>query len=476
MSKEKLSVEELRAQLDKANRENEKLKQRLETVVESDEPKPAASPSKQQGGRWRAVLSALLIVVAVVLAPAAVVGARMNILLTDTDEFVATFAPLAKDPDVQKLVTDQTVALINEQVDLPALTGSLIDSIEELGAPPRAVAAADALKGPINAGLANLIETTVSNVVTSDAFATTWDEALRLTHSQLLKTMQGDPNAVIAIAGDGSLNLQLAPILESLKTALVDQGLGFAERIPVVDTQIPIATDVSLSSVQLGYGAATIVGQWLQWVALGLLGLGVLVARQRRRALVGAGIALTISTGVMLIVFAILRAVLPVKVPVSNGAVEAVLAAVLDPVTQTATAVLTVAILLVVVAWFTGPGMLPTRVRTMFGAGAERLRETGDRYGVGTGAFGVWCDRWQRALRVVIAVGAGALVLFVRPLTTGLAIWTLVGAIVLLLLLELLRRPASAEGSLEADADADAEAAEEAEVELEEEVEEESRS
>lgn len=429
------SAVELQARLERAERENEQLRVQLGKQSVGDSARPT---SKKRG---RTVFAVILIVIGALLAPVATVGARANTLLTNTEQFVATFGPLAKDPAVQKLVTDEAVALINQQVDIPALTASLIDGIEDLGAPPKAVAAAQALKGPLNAGLSSLVSTTVSNVVASDAFANTWDEALRLTHAQLLKTLQGDPNAALAIAGDGSLNLQLAPVLESLKKALVAQGMGFASQIPAVDMQIPIAKDVSLSSVQLSYGVATALGQWLQWVTLGLLALGVIVAPRRRRALMWAATALAISTALLLIGFAIARAVLPILTPLPNDAVEAVFAAVTDPIVHTAAAVVTLAVLLVIVGWFTGPASLATRLRALFGAGAAKLRELGDRYGIGTGAFGVWCERWQRALRVLVAVGAGVLVLLVRPLTAGLIAWTLFGAVVALVLIDVLRRP-----------------------------------
>ncbi|QIK64372.1 hypothetical protein G7068_15030 [Leucobacter viscericola] len=436
--RETQSAVELQARLERAERENEELRGQLKG-------QPVEVVTKRSSKkRGRTVFAVILIVVGALLAPVATVGARANTLLTNTDQFVATFGPLAKDPAVQKLVTDETVTLIKQQVDIPALTGSLIDGIADLGAPPRAVTAAKALKGPLNAGLSSLIDTTVSNVVSSDAFASTWDEALRLTHSQLLKTLQGDQNAALAIAGDGSLNLQLAPVLASLKKALVAQGIDFAAQIPAVDMQIPIAKDVSLTSVQLSYGAATALGQWLQWVSIGLLALGVVVAPRRRRALMGAATALAITTALLLIGFAIARSVLPIVTPLPNDAVEAVFSAVTDPIAHTAAAVITVAVLLVIVGWFTGPASLPTRLRVMFGAGTAKLRAIGDRYGVGTGAFGAWCERWQRALRILVAVGAGALVLLVRPLTTGLVVWTLVGALVLLVLIDLLRRPEKA--------------------------------
>lgn len=412
-------------------RENAELRDRL------DPPRAATT-----GRRWRAVVSALLIVLGAVLAPVATVGAWAHGLLTDTDRFVGVFAPLADDPAVQRFVTAEAVGIIDREVDLPALTAALIDGIEDLGAPGTAVSAARALETPINLGLSGLVRSTVESVVASEAFSTGWREVLTLSHSQLNQTLRGEPGAALAIAPDGSLGLQLGPVIGTVQEALVAQGLGIAASIPAVDVVLPIAEDVSLTGAQAGYGAATVIGPWLPWIALALLAAGVIVARRRRRALMGAAIGLAIAMGVLIVGFAIAAQVVPAVTPLPADAATAILSAILSPLSQTSAAVFTVAVLLVIVGWGTGPAPLPTRLRAMTSAGADRLRTIGDRYGVGTGAFGAWIERFQRVIRIAVAAGAGAIVLLARPLTPGLVVGTLIGAVVALILLDLLRRPA----------------------------------
>ena len=437
---------ELRARLDRAERENAELRARIAgasarsaTGVPGD---TEGSDSARHGRRWRGALSALLIVLGAVLAPVAVVGSWSHGVLTDTERFVAEFAPLAEDPAVQRVVTDETVQIIEREVDLAALTAALVDGIDELGAPDAAVSAARALETPITLGLSSLVRSTVGTVVTSDAFSTGWREALRISHAQLTQTLRGDPGAALAIASDGSLGLQLGPVVERVQQALVAQGFEIAAGIPVVDLTIPVAEDVSLSGAQGAYAAVTMLGQWLPWVSLGILAAGVLVARRRRRALVGAALGLAVTMAALLLAIAVSGRIVPALTPLPADAAGAFFDAITGPIAHSAASVLTVALLLVLVGWFTGPATLPTRLRAMSGAGADRLRAIGDRYGVGTGAFGVWCERFQRVLRVVIAAGAGAIVLLTRPLTPGLVIGTLLGAVVALVLLDLLRRPA----------------------------------
>ena len=61
------------------------------------------APGRRSRGRGWTVLAVVLIVLGCVMAPLAVVGGWAKSTLTDTDNFVATYAPLAHDPEVQAL-------------------------------------------------------------------------------------------------------------------------------------------------------------------------------------------------------------------------------------------------------------------------------------------------------------------------------------------------------------------------------------
>ena len=74
--------------------------------------------------------------------------------LVDEGQFVATVAPLAHDPQVQGLVSDQTVGPIDDKVNYDQITGDVIDGIAGLRLPPRALSALGLLKQPAADGLA----------------------------------------------------------------------------------------------------------------------------------------------------------------------------------------------------------------------------------------------------------------------------------------------------------------------------------
>lgn len=402
-----------------------------------------ATGRRQRSWAWT-LLAVVLVTLGALLAPVAVVASWARADLTDTDRFVADFAPLARDRAVQDFVTAQTVAVINENVDLPRLTADVFDGITELGIPPRAAAALEALKGPAAAGLQSLIESRVAGFVRSDAFADVWATALRVSHSQLVATLGNDPDAAVSLDAGGRIGVQLAPIIDAVKAALLQRGIGFAAQIPTIDRTIVVAQSDAIPAVQLSYGVAVAAGVWLPWVSLALLALGVVVARRRAVALVAAAVVLALVMLVLLVVFAVGHALF---VNAAAGAVPSGVAAVLfetvvDGMRDTAVAVLTLAVAVAVVGWFAGPFEPARRLRSLARSAAGQARRFAEERRVTTGRVGEWMYRQRVLVRALVAVVASLVVVFTRPLSPGLVVVTLLLALLALAVAELVQRPA----------------------------------
>ncbi len=205
-----------------------------------------------------------------------------------------------------------------------------------------------------------------------------------------------------------------------------------------------VAQNSSLPTIQLFYGVAVSAGAWLPWVALLFLAAGVLVARRRALALVWAAVALALAMVVTVSAIAVgqllfIASVSPSLVPA--GVAETVFSTVSTAMRDTAVAVLVLAIVVALVAWYSGPFGIPRRLRGFFGSGVGWVRDAAERHGITTGATGEWLYLQRTLLRGAVALIAAAIVLFVRPLTPSLIIWTLIGAAVVVVLLELLERP-----------------------------------
>ncbi len=425
--------------------ENTALRNRLDE--NATEPLPAtvvaAEPKHKRGWAWT-LLAVVLIVIGAIIAPVAVVASWAKVQLTDTDTFVATYAPLAKDPGIQQYVTDQAVKAIQEHVDIPQLTSQVIDGITGLGTGPIATKALNALKAPLAQGIVSLIQTTVGRFVSSDAFAQVWQDALRASHTQLVATMQGDPKAAIAVGSDGSVGVQLGPIIDRVKQLLEDQGITFAAQIPTIDKTITVAQNSSIPTLQVFYNLAIAAGAWLPWVSIGLLALGVVVARRRSLALIGAASALALAmivvvAGISIGQIVFIASASPALVPA--GVATTLYTTVSTAMKDTGVAVLVLAIVVAIVAWYSGPFGVPRRLRGFFGSGVAWVRQSAERHGITTGRVGEWMYAQRVLLRSAVAVIAAAVVLFVRPLTPTLIIWTLVIAAVVIAILELVQRP-----------------------------------
>jgi len=429
--------------------ENDALHSQLDATTAPSDPSdigPVARMTRGRGWGWT-LLATVLIVIGAILAPVAVVANWAKAELSDTDTFVATFAPLAKDPSVQAYVTDQVVVAIDQQVDIDKLTASVFDGVADLGLGPTASAALKALSGPAAEGIKGMIHTAVGKFIASDQFASLWSQTLRTTHQQLIATMQNDKNAVVTFGTNGDIGIQLGPIIAEVKSVLVKQGITFAKLIPAIDKTIVVAQSDSIGSVQALYQLTIAVGAWLQWVALAFLIAGVIVARRRSLALVWAAVGLGLAMSLLAIALAIGRTVVvanlsPSVMPADTS--TELYNQVVAYIASAAVAVAVLAIAVAIVGWMAGPFRLPRRLRAVAAQGAASVRSLGERNHLTTGRVGLWLYRQRVLVRVIVAAAGAAIVLFVRPLTPGLIVWTAVVCIVVVGILEVLQRPAVA--------------------------------
>jgi hypothetical protein len=94
----------------------------------------ALAVPRRSRGRWRAVVSAMLIVLAAVLVPVSIVAFWARLQLIDEDAFSRTLGPLTDNPAVQTLIVDETMAAVRERVDFD----ELVARVAELGLGERA--------------------------------------------------------------------------------------------------------------------------------------------------------------------------------------------------------------------------------------------------------------------------------------------------------------------------------------------------
>ena len=424
------------AELEAENRQLKKAKAKLDS--------DGRNSSKR---RLRAGAAVILVLIGALLAPVAVIGTWARAQLVDTDRFVQTFAPLAQKPEVQSFVAKEVTNGIEQSVDIDAMVSDLFDGIAQLDLPPAAAQTLPLLEGTAANGVRSLIGSGVETVVESPQFASVWETTLRETHRRAVAVIQGDPNSMLQLSDDGTLSLSLGIVITEVKTALTNQGIGFADAIPVIDRSVPILASNSLVLVRTLYQVAITVGFWLPWVALGALVAGVLFARRRTRALswAGASVAvslLLLSAGIGIGKLVFLGAVSPSIMPAATA--EVLFVQLTELIASTLLALITLFVLIAVGAWLAGASRLAVATRGALESGFAAIRRAADRRGLGSGSVGRFVERWHSAI-LVLTVAVGVAMLFlIRPITFGAVVATLVCVLLVLCVAEVLRRPADA--------------------------------
>ncbi|GIG19818.1 hypothetical protein Cch01nite_05420 [Cellulomonas chitinilytica] len=429
----------LRSRLEALEAENARLRSAAAAApaVVSSEP-----PRRRRPGR--ATAAVVLVVVAALLAPVAVVAVWAKGLAEDTDRYLATVAPLSDDPQIQSAVTNRLTTAIVDAVNLEDLAQTATGAVADLGLPPRLSAAVLALQGPLVDAATNFIRKGVDRVVTSDAFSTAWEQANKVAHEQIVALMRGDPDAIASIDSQGTLTVDLTPVIEQVKTALSNAGFTIVDRIPTINATFPLAQSSDLVRLQNAYRALDVLGTWLPWIVVALLAGGVMLSQNRSRALVVAGLTLAGAMLVLGLVLTVGRSVyansLPPEVQRPDAAVV-VYDQVVSLLRISLRSAFVIGVVVAAVAFVSGRSDSAVALRSASARSAAWLRGAGERRGVTTGPVGEWLGEQRVLVRVVVAIGAALALVLGTPLTPGYVLGVAIVAVVVLLLVSLLARP-----------------------------------
>ena len=398
--------------------------------------RPAASSTEKHRRRspWWAVSSAVLITVACVLAPFAVASVWASTTLSNTDRYVETVAPLAHEPGVQKAIANQVTTVIFDNLDVRAVTSDALTALADRpNVPPRVADALPSLAIPIANGVESFTKDKVNEFVASPQFAQLWDQVNRVAHEQVNALLSGQQGGALSAQGN-TITLNLGPVIEQVKTQLVDQGFSLASKIPAVDKSFVLVESNSVTQAQGFYSTLNTMGVWLPIAALVLLVAGMTLARDRRRTLLKAALGLTGGMLVLGVALALARSWYVGTTP-GNVLDSQTAGDVFDTLVRfMRTALRTVAVAGLVVAlgaFLTGPSSSAVRTRATFEGGLGSLRGGAESAGWSTGRFGTWTYAHRRALETTMAIlGGMVLVFWGRP--TG---WVVVGIALVVLLL-----------------------------------------
>jgi len=388
--------------------------------------------------------SGILLALACVLAPLAVASSWAGTQLSDTDAYVQTVAPLADDPAVQAAIATEFTNTIFENLDVQGLTTDALNALaDQQNVPPRIAEALPGLAIPITNGVQSFTRDQVDKFVASPQFAQLWNQVNRVAHEQVDVLLSGQQGGALSAQGN-TITLNLGPVIDQVKTRLVDQGFSLASRIPTVDKSFVLVQSDSITRAQGFYSLLNTLGVWLPVAVVVLFVAGVVLARDRRRALLKGALGITAAMLLLGVALALARMWYVGTTP-ANILNEQAAGSVFDTLVRFLRSglrtVAVVGLVLELAAALVGPSAFATRTRSTFEGGIGSMRGGAESAGWSTGRFGTWVHAHRRALQVTVAILGGlALVFWSQP--TGWVVLGVALAVVLLLgVIEFLATP-----------------------------------
>ncbi len=345
----------------------------------------AAVSARPERLRRTAVLA--LVVLATVATMGSVLAIWVQRQVLDTDVYARTSSSLLADPAVRTAVANYTVDELYRRVDVEAeLKDVLPDNADRYS---KAAAAA----------LRPLAYQVVDQALRTSLLAGLWERANREAHAQFVLVVRGGNDSIST--NGGVVRLGLRPILiEASKR--VGFGENLAARIPADAGQVEVLRSDQLGTVQTVVRLLAGVSNFLPFLALGLYGLALWLARDRRReALRNTGISLIAGGVLLLLVVGVVRSIILNRIvtePEIRDAGNAVWAIVVNPLNGALWAAVALGAVLSLGAVLAGPGRHATSVRRSL---APYLAERSFAIGAG-------------AALVLLLLVAGAIDSFVR--------------------------------------------------------------
>lgn len=377
------------------------------------------------------------------LIPIAVMSAWAIRTVTNTDQYVATMAPLARNQVIVNHLADKaTDALFS--------SGTVQHKIED-ALPPKA----KPVIAPITAEVKNYVHGLALKVFESPKFGQLWDFLNRHTHEAVVSVLEGKHNELLSkIEKNGQIVLNVSPTLQQIIDKADARGITIFNPVKAAlshgdhGVAITVVSTEQVSKYSGYFNLLVNLGWWVPVIAIALGVLAIVVAWQRRRTLLRVAVGVSLFTLLLLGLLATGRNVFLSKVTEQSQKRD-VAAAVWDTVLRNLKTdfrwMLLAAVLVALVAWVFGPARWAVAIRSAFArAGrwiAAQTRGLSNKTGEaaagssGTRRTGAWVQEHINLLRIIGVVVAALFLLFGGNLTGwGLLIIVIVLAVYLALL------------------------------------------
>jgi hypothetical protein len=400
--------------------------QKLE--VENAELK-SSSPGVDAHGRKERVRNRTAITLAVLaglLLALSVPAIWLNRMVTDTEWYVRTVAPLAEDPDIQASLAAAVSEPLIERIDAKS-------RLEEVLPENLQIVAA-----PLGSAVDDFIRANSLSLVRSDQFARVWEEVNRRSHNLMVAAVTGREGAAVGTEA-GTISLDTGILADSLKDRLTDAGLAFATRIPTgsLDQRVVLYESPLLAQMTAVIDGISRAALLIPFVGLALAAGALLAAVDKRKAALWLGGTLVIA-GILPLQALYLgqyhvTARLETLQAIPTPAADAAFGIIFRDLIAADRAIIALGVVLWASALVLGPASWAVAMRRGSGSGLSAIAAH-----LELGRFGVWVRERKRGLR-----GAGVVIALIvllglpAPRTVGSILWLALGYSVWVLLVEL---------------------------------------
>lgn len=407
----------------------------------------ARPPARQRRWlRWQSPVAALLIVIGCLLAPVSVIAVWTANQVSDTSRYMANVAPLVHEPAIQNALTDKITNQITTHLKAIRLTDQAASALSRHGL-DRAANLLKSVAPSIVSALTGFIRGQVHKLVTSASFAQLWVRLNTTAHAELVKALSGRGSRAITVR-NGQVTLNLGPFIDVAKQRIAARGLTIVEKLPPINPAFPLFSAKYLVRAQTAYRLLNDLKIVLPVLALLLLAAGVYVARNHRRALMGAGLGVAASMFVLAAGLLVFRSIYLSSVPDSKLPADAA-AVLFDTLVQFIRAglrtLLVLGLVVAAAAFLSGSSVTAVRARHTVSSGLGSIRERGELAGLRTGPVGTWTGAHRKALRIGSTAIAVLVFVFWGKPTAAVVIGIAAVLLVVLGLIELIGRPPAGE-------------------------------
>jgi hypothetical protein len=360
--------------------------------VTSTETAPSAAPATPPPGashhRVRRTIAAILAVLSGLFVTVGVTSVWLHKTTYQTDAWVSTVGPLAKDARVQAALAVWATQQVTTAVDTQDIFENLLP------------AKAKPLAAPLSTAVDSFISQAAEKFFQSDAFFRIWLVANREAHQEIVKVLQGKNALSIK---DGKVQLDLLPVIDAVLQQVNSATNGrFSNQISSVTNLSPDQARAKLSTA-LGrplpddFGTITVfekqqlstVQKAAQWfneavyalviAAILLIGAAFVVAPDRRRIAIWVGLS---AAGFLVAFRAVARVsgrhvVNQIVVPVNRDATQAVISRVLASYLDVTLIAVLIGLVVAIIAFLAGPSRYSVAIREWAGSSRSLSEHAG---------------------------------------------------------------------------------------------------